>query len=375
MSFSRGGFRNVLAAIVLTAALLGVFCGRSKQAGVTSQGSAARSSTIRLTGAGATFPAGLYAKWADAYNSASDVEVNYVTISTGGGIKQIQDRTVDFGASDDPLTIEDLREKGLFQFPVVIGGVVLAYNLPGFSGELKLDGPTVADIFLGKVKNWDDTSIRQLNPGAQFPHMAITPVYRSDVSGTSSIFTTYLSGVSPVWQSTIPADKSVQWPTGVGRKGNLGVAEFLERIPGAIGYIEYSYAKMNTIPTATLKNKDGHFVRPSSATFAAAAANANWDPSKGFGLSLINQPGTNSWPIVGVTFILIPSQPADPKRTKAVLSFFDYVFKNGGAIAEELGYVALPQAVTDKVRQAWSEIKGPDGKAVWEQVMPAPRMP
>jgi phosphate transport system substrate-binding protein len=369
MSFSRGGFRNVLAATVLTAALLGGFCEGSKQAGVTSQGSAVRSSTVMLTGVGATFPASLYAKWAEAYKSAADVEVNYVTISTGGGIKQIQDRTVDFGALDDPLTIKDLQEKGLFQFPVVIGGVVLAYNLPGFSGELKLDGPTVADIFLGKVKNWDDPSIRRLNPKAQLPHTAIIPVHRSDISGTSFIFTTYLSKVSPVWKSTMPAANSIQWPTGVGRKGNPGVTEFLQRISGAIGYVEYSYAKTNSIlMTATLKNKSGQFVRPTSATFAAAAANANWDPSKGFNPSLTNQPGTNSWPIVGVSFILISSQPTDPKRTRAVLSFFDYVFKNGGAIADEFGYVALPQAVTDKVRQAWSEIKGPNGKSVWEQV-------
>jgi phosphate transport system substrate-binding protein len=286
------------------------------------------------------------------------VEINYAAIGSGGGINQITARTVDFGGSDDPLKIDDLKKKGLIQFPAIIGGVVVAYNLPGFNGEIKLDGPTVADIFLGKVKSWDDPRIHQLNPGTQLPHTAITPVYRSDGSGTSFIFTTYLSRVSPVWQSTIGADKSVTWPTGVGGKGNPGVAGFLKQIAGSIGYVEYSYAQTNSLPMVTLKNKDGQFVRPTSATFAAAAANANWDPAQGFYLSLTNQPGADTWPIVGVSFILIPAKPADPERAKAVLSFFDYSFKNGGAAADKLGYVMLPSKVVDLVRQAWSGIKG-----------------
>jgi phosphate transport system substrate-binding protein len=360
--------RNILAAILPAAALLVVSCGRPQQTVNTGEGSAARTSTLRLNGAGATFPAPLYAQWADAYKNATGVEINYAAIGSGGGINQITAKTVDFGASDDPLKIDDLRGKGLIQFPAIIGGVVVAYNLPGFSGELKLDGPTVADIFLGKVKNWDDPPIRQMNPGSQLPHMAITPVYRSDGSGTSFIFTTYLSRVSPVWQSTIGADKSVKWPTGVGGKGNPGVAGFLKQIGGSIGYVEYSYAQTNSLPMVTLKNKDGQFVRPSSPTFAAAAANANWDPSQGFYLSLTNQPGADTWPIVGVSFILIPAQPADPERAKAVLSFFDYSFKHGGAAADKLAYVMLPSKVIDLVRQAWSGIKGPGGKSIWGQV-------
>jgi phosphate transport system substrate-binding protein len=368
MHLRHRGFRKVLAAILPMAFLLVASCGRSKQAGVAPQGSAERTSTLRLNGAGATFPAPLYAQWADAYRNATGVEINYAAIGSGGGINQIAARTVDFGASDDPLKIDDLQKKGLIQFPAIIGGVVVAYNLPGFSGELKLDGPTIADIFLGKIKNWDDPRIHQLNPGTQLPHMAITPVYRSDGSGTSFIFTTYLSRVSPVWQSTIGADKSVKWPTGVGGKGNPGVAGFLKQIGGGIGYVEYAYAESNSLPMATLKNKDGQFIRPTSATFAAAAVNANWDPSQGFYLSLTNQPGADSWPIAGVSFILIPSQPQDPERAKAVLSFFDYAFKNGGAAADKLAYVMLPSRVIDLVRQTWSGIKGTDGKSVWNQL-------
>jgi phosphate transport system substrate-binding protein len=357
--------RNILAAILPMAVVLVASCGRPQQTTNTGEGSAARTSAMKLNGAGATFPAPLYAQWADAYKTATGTEINYAAIGSGGGIKQIESRTVDFGASDDPLKIDDLQKNGLIQFPAIIGGVVLAYNLPGFSGELKLDGPTVADIFLGKIKNWDDPRIQQLNSGAQLPHMAITPIYRSDGSGTTFIFTTYLSRVSPAWQSSIGANKSVQWPTGVGGKGNPGVAGFIKQIAGGMGYVEYSYAKTNSLPTVTLKNKDGQFVRPTSAAFAAAATSADWDPAKGFNLSLTDQPGADSWPIVGVSFILIPAQPADPERAKAVLSFFDHSFKNGGAAADKLDYVALPPKVTDLVRQAWSGIKAPDGKSIW----------
>jgi phosphate transport system substrate-binding protein len=356
---------RLLAAVFPMGVLLMTSCGGSRQATEMGQGSASRVGGMRLNGAGATFPAPLYSQWADAYKNSTGVEINYAAIGSGGGIRQIQSRTVDFGASDDPLKIEDLQSNGLIQFPAIIGGVVLAYNLPGFSGELKLDGPTVADIFLGKVKNWDDPRIQQLNPGTHLPHVAITPVYRSDGSGTSFIFTTYLSRVSPVWQSSIGADKTVQWPTGVGGKGNPGVAGFVKQIGGGMGYVEYAYAKTNSLPTVTLKNKDGQFVRPSSGTFAAAAANANWDPSKGFNLSLANQSGADSWPIVGASFILIPAKPADPERAKGVLSFFDYSFKNGGGAADKLDYVMLPPKVLDQIRQAWSGIKGPDGRPLW----------
>jgi len=317
-----------------------------------------------LNGAGATFPAPLYSQWADAYRNATSVEINYAAIGSGGGISQIQARTVDFGASDAPLTMDQLQKSGLIQFPAIIGGVVLAYNLPGFNGEVKLDGTTVADIFLGKIKNWDDPRIAQLNPGTKFPHTAITPVYRSDGSGTTFIFTSYLSKVSPAWKSSVGADKTVQWPAGVGGKGNPGVAGFVKQIPGGMGYVEYAYAKANSLPTATLKNRDGQFVRPSSAAFTAAAAKASWDPSQGFAVSLTDQPGADSWPIVGASFILIPSQPPDPERAKEVLKFFDWAFKNGGDAANKLDYVPLPQNAIDAIRQVWSGIKGTNGKSV-----------
>jgi len=366
MSLHHGRFRNALAFILPMAMLFLASCQRPQETGDTGKGSGNGGSAMKLNGAGATFPAPLYAQWAAAFRKAANMEINYAAIGSGGGINQIVARTVDFGATDDPLTIEELQKNGLVQFPAIIGGVVLAYNLSDFSGELKLDGPAVADIFLGKIKHWDDPRIQQLNPGSHLPHTAITPVYRSDGSGTSFIFTTYLSRVSPAWQSSIGAGKSVQWPTGVGGKGNPGVAGFIKQIAGAMGYVEYSYANTNSLPMATLKNRDGQFVRPTSATFSTAAGNAHWDSSNGFNLSLTDQPGADSWPIVGVSFILIPSQPANPERAKAVLGFFDHSFKNGGADADKLGYVELPSAVTDQVRQAWSGIKGTDGKSVWQ---------
>ena len=366
MSLYHSQIRNVLAAIVPMAILLAVSCERPQETGNTGQGTAAASSDVRLNGAGATFPAPLYAQWATAFKQATNTEINYAAIGSGGGINQIEARTVDFGATDDPLKIEELQKNGLVQFPAIIGGVVLAYDLPGFSGDVKLDGPAVADIFMGKIKHWDDPRIRELNAGTHLPHTAITPVYRSDGSGTSAIFTTYLSKVSPAWKSSIGAGKSIQWPTGVGGKGNPGVAGFIKQIAGGIGYVEYSYANSNSLPMATLKNKDGQFVRPTSATFAAAAESAHWDPENGFNVSLTEQPGAESWPIVGVSFILVPAQPKDPERAKGVVSFFDHSFKNGSADADKLGYVALPASVTDQVRQAWAGIKGTDGKPVWQ---------
>jgi len=365
MRISHRSLRDALAAVIPMAALIVVSCGRSNQASNPEQGSAARSTTAKLNGAGSTLAAPLYAAWADAYKASTGVEINYAAIGSGGGISQIESRTVDFGATDDPLMMEDLHAKGLIQFPTATGAVVLAYNLPGFGGDLKLDGPTVADIFLGKVKNWNDPRIARLNPGAQLPNTAITPAYRSDGSGTTFIFTTYLSQVSPAWQSSVGANKTVQWPTGVGGKGNAGVAGYVRQIAGAIGYVEYAYAKANALATATLKNQAGEFVQPTRAGFTAAAENANWDPSNGFNVTLTNQPGTNTWPIVGATWILVPSQPADPQKAKGVLSFFDYDFRNGTAAAENLGYVPLPATAIDQIRQTWSGIKGADGKPVW----------
>src|SRR5215469_6077057 len=364
MRYRDASFQKLQAVILPMAVLLTASCERPQQTVSTGQGSAARSSGIKINGAGATFPAPLYAQWADAYRNATGVEINYAAIGSGGGISQIQARTVDFGASDAPLTMDQLQKSGLIQFPAIIGGVVLAYNLPGFSGEVKLDGPTIADIFLGKIKNWDDPRIAQLNSGIKFPQTAITPVYRSDGSGSTFIFTSYLSKISPAWKSSVGADKTVQWPTGVGGKGNPGVAGFVKQIPGGMGYVEYAYAKANSLPTATLKNRDGQFVRPSSAAFTAAAAKASWDPSQGFAVSLTDQPGADSWPIVGASFILIPSQPPDPERAKEVLKFFDWAFKNGGDAANKLDYVPLPQNAIDAIRQVWSGIKGTNGKSV-----------
>jgi phosphate transport system substrate-binding protein len=345
----------------MVAAALAVSCG----GGPATKSETSAASGVKLNGAGATFPAPLYAQWADAYKAAKGVELNYAAIGSGGGIKQIISRTVDFGASDDPMKIEDLQKNGLVQFPATMGGVVLAYNLPGLTGEVKLDGPTVADMFQGKVKKWNDPRIAQMNAGVKLPDTAVTPVYRSDSSGTSFIFTTYLSQVSPSWKSDIGADKSVKWPVGVGGKGNPGVAGYVKQIPGSIGYVEYSYAKSNSLTTATLKNQSGQFVRPSGDSFAAAAANASWDPSQGFYLTLTNQPGDASWPIVGVSFILIPNQPQDAAKAKEVLNFFDYAFKNGGDAASKLDYVQLPSKVTDEIRQSWAAIKGANGQSLW----------
>ena len=343
------------------AVLLVVSCGRPQGSG---ENTAQASSEMRLNGAGATFPAPLYSQWASAYRQATNTEINYAAIGSGGGINQIVNRTVDFGATDDPLTKDELQSRGLVQFPAIIGGVVMAYNLPGFSGELKLDGPAIAHMFQGKIKHWDDPRIKEMNPGAHLPHTAVTPVYRSDGSGTSFIFTTYLSKVSPEWKKSPGAGKQIQWPTGVGGKGNPGVAGFVKQIPGGIGYVEYSYASTNNLPMATLKNKEGNFVKPANSAFAAAAKNADWDPSTGFNLSLTEQPGAESWPIVGVSFILVPAQPTDPSRAKAVLGFFDHSFKTGSEAADRLGYVALPENVTEKVREVWSGIKGADGKPI-----------
>ncbi|HYZ87356.1 MAG TPA: phosphate ABC transporter substrate-binding protein PstS [Bryobacteraceae bacterium] len=309
---------------------------------------------LKINGAGATFPAPVYAAWAGEYKKASNIELNYQAIGSGGGIKQIESRTVDFGASDDPLKREELQKNGLMQFPAIIGGVVLAYNLPDFTGQIRLDGPTVARIFSGAITKWNDPAIARLNPGAKLPSTALTPVYRSDASGTTFIFTNYLSKVSPEWKAKIGNDKSVSWPTGIGGKGNPGVAAFLKQTPGGIGYVEFAYAKSNGLPTALLRNQANQFVEPSTASFAAAAANAKWNADEGFYVILTDQPGEQTWPIVGASFILVPRKPENPERTKAVFGFFDYALKHGAAAAEKLNYVPLPSAVTSKIESAWS---------------------
>jgi phosphate transport system substrate-binding protein len=320
-----------------------------------------------ISGAGATFPYPIYAKWAEAYKAKTGVAMNYQSIGSGGGIKQIQSKTVDFGASDMPLKTEDLDKFGLLQFPMVMGGVVPVINVKGVNpGEMKLTGPLLADIYLGNVTKWNDAKIAALNPNLKLPNQAIAVVYRSDGSGTTFIFSHYLSEISPEWKSKVGENTSLEWPTGIGGKGNEGVAANASRTDGAIGYVEYAYAKQNKMSYAQLNNKEGAFVAPTSQAFQAAAAGADWAKVPGFSLLLTNQPGKDSWPITGATFILMYKNQDKPETAKQVLNFFDWSFKNGGKMAEELDYVPMPAKVVDLVQNTWkASIKGPDGKPIW----------
>jgi phosphate transport system substrate-binding protein len=320
-----------------------------------------------ITGAGATFPYPIYAKWADAYKKATGVGLNYQSIGSGGGIKQITAKTVDFGASDAPMKGEDLEKNGLVQFPAIMGGVVPVYNLKGVkSGELKLTGALIADIYLGKVKTWNDPAIVKLNPGVALPNQAISAVNRSDGSGTTFLFTNYLSKVSADWKSTIGEGTAVKWPTGVGGKGNEGVANYVARIDGSIGYVEYAYAKQNKLSFAQMANKEGQMVAPSDDSFKAAAAGADWNSVPGMGVVLTDQPGKGSWPITGASFILIHKVQAKPENAKEVLKFFEWSFKNGGKMADELDYVPMPDPVIKVIQSVWkSQIKDASGKAVY----------
>jgi phosphate transport system substrate-binding protein len=319
-----------------------------------------------ISGAGATFPYPIYAKWAEAYAAKTGLKMNYQSIGSGGGIKQITSKTVDFGASDMPLKPADLEKDGLTQFPMVMGGVVPVFNVPGIAaGQLKLDGKVLADIYLGKITKWNDPAIAALNSGLKLPDLAIAPVYRSDGSGTTFIFTHYLSEVSPEWKDKVGENTSVQFPTGIGGKGNEGVSAMASRTVGAIGYVEYAYAKQNKLTYALLRNKDGQFVSPDSAAFRAAAANADWSKTQDFYLLLTDQPGKDSWPITGATFILLHKQQAKPEVAREVINFFDWAYLNGGKLADDLDYVPMPENVVKLVEQSWQQIKGPDGKAVW----------
>ena len=319
-----------------------------------------------ISGAGATFPYPIYAKWAEAYAAKTGLKMNYQSIGSGGGIKQITAKTVDFGASDMPLKPADLEKDGLTQFPMVMGGVVPVINVPGITaGQLKLDGKALADIYLGKIAKWNDPAIAALNSGLKLPDLAIAPVYRSDGSGTTFIFTHYLSEVSPEWKDKVGENTSVQFPSGIGGKGNEGVSAMASRTVGAIGYVEYAYAKQNKLTFALLRNKDGEFVSPASAAFRAAAANADWSKTQDFYLLLTNQPGKESWPITGATFILLHKQQAKPDVAREVINFFDWAYLNGGKLADDLDYVPMPENVVKLVEQSWQQIKGPDGKAVW----------
>ena len=320
-----------------------------------------------ISGAGATFPYPIYAKWADMYNKETGFRLNYQSIGSGGGIKQIKSKTVTFGASDMPLEPKDLTASGLVQFPTVVGGAVPVVNLDGIApGQLVLDGPTLAEIYLGKITKWDDPKIQKLNPGVKLPSNAIVVVHRSDGSGTTFIFTNYLSKVSPDWKSNVGSSTAVEWPAGIGAKGNEGVANNVSQTKGAIGYVEYAYALENKMTTLDLINKDGKKVAPSSASFQAAAGNADWAHSDQYYVILTNEPGADTWPIAGATFILMYKQPEDPAASAEALKFFDWAYKNGDKAAEALDYVPLPDSVVAQIEKTWAaEIKGPDGKPVY----------
>jgi phosphate transport system substrate-binding protein len=330
-------------------------------------GFAASAFAADITGAGATFPYPVYAKWAEAYKAKTGIGMNYQSIGSGGGIKQIKAKTVDFGASDKPLKVEELDKDGLMQFPAIMGGVVPVFNVEGVAGnQLKLNGTVLADIFLGKIKKWNDPAIVALNKGVNLPAADITVVHRSDGSGTTFVFTNYLAKVSPEWKEKVGNDASVAWPVGTGGKGNEGVANFVKQIKGSIGYVESAYAKQNKMTMAMLQNKDGQFVAAEDDTFKAAAANANWEKAPGFYEILTDQPGKTSWPITGASFILMHKSQAKPEQAKEVLKFFDWAFTNGDKLAAELDYVPMPDNVVKLMQNAWkAQIKGADGKSVY----------
>lgn len=316
-----------------------------------------------VTGAGASFPAPLYAKWAADYNKATGTKINYQSVGSGAGLRQIEARTVDFGASDMPLTGDVLEKKGLVQFPTVIGGVVPVVNIKGVKpGQLKLTGQVLANIYLGKITQWNDDAIKALNPALTLPDVAIAPVRRADGSGTTFIFTNYLSKVSPDWKASVGEGATVSWPTGLGGKGNEGVAAFVKRLPNAIGYVEYAYVKQSGLPYVQLQNADNQFVAPSDTSFQAAAAGAEWP--KDFYLLLTNQPGKASWPITGATFILMTKRQDDTEKAVSSLRFFDWAYRTGDQSAQALSYIPMPATVKARITQSWSEIIDATGKPV-----------
>jgi phosphate transport system substrate-binding protein len=320
-----------------------------------------------ISGAGATFPYPIYAKWADAYKAETGVGMNYQSIGSGGGIKQILAKTVTFGASDAPLSAQELEDAGLVQFPMVMGGIVPVVNIEGVApGALVLDGPTLADIFLGKISKWDDAAIKTLNPDVSLPDEAIAVVHRSDGSGTTFNFTYYLAEVSPAWKEEVGVEKAVEWPVGLGAKGNEGVAANVQQTRNSIGYVEYAYAKQNGLTYTDLVNKDGKRVAPTSEGFAAAAANADWHGTPGYGVILTNQPGETTWPITAATFILMHKKPDDAAASAEALKFFDWAYRKGADMAAELDYIAMPESVVKEVEALWvSSITGPDGAPVF----------
>ncbi len=317
-----------------------------------------------VTGAGASFPAPIYAKWADAYNKATNVRINYQSVGSGAGIKQIKAKTVDFGASDAPLKDDELAKDGMIQFPTVIGGVVPVVNIQGIQpGQIKLTGQVLGDIYLGKIKKWNDGAITGLNPGVSLPDAEIAVVRRADGSGTTFLFTNYLSKANTEWKDKVGEGTAVNWPTGAGGRGNEGVSAFVGRLPNSIGYVEYAYAKQNKMSFVQLRNKDGAYVSPDDSAFKAAAAGADW--AKSFYQVLTDQPGRSSWPITGATFILMHKQQDKPASATQALKFFDWAYNQGDKMADDLDYVALPPQVKDMIRKLWADsLKDSSGKAV-----------
>lgn len=330
-------------------------------------GQAAAQSVKSITGAGATFPYPVYSQWAHQYNQTTGVQLNYQAIGSGGGIAQIKAGTVDFGASDAPLASEELKDAGLIQFPMVMGGVVPVVNIAGINAnELRLSPQTLAGIFMGQIKNWDDPAIKKDNPNINLPSKAVSVVRRSDGSGTTWIFTNYLSKVSAEWKSRLGNGTAIDWPVGVGGKGNAGVAAYVQRVDGSIGYVEYAYALQNKMASVMLQNKDGNYVAPNSETFQASAANADWAHADNFYLVLTDQPGEKSWPISGATFILMHKQQTKADTARAVLKFFDWAYENGDQAALKLDYIPMPDNVVELVHEQWKEqLKGSDGQTIW----------
>ncbi len=318
-----------------------------------------------VTGAGSSFVAPVMAKWADAYNKATGNKINYQSVGSGAGMKQIDAKTVDFGASDAPYKPEELDAKGLVQFPVIVGGIVPVFHLPGIeAGKLRLDGQVLGDIFLGKITKWDDPAIKALNPSINLPSTAIAVVHRADGSGTSFNFTNYLSKVNADWKAKVGEGTAPNWPVGTGGKGNEGVSAFVQRLPGAIGYVEYAYAKQSKMPYASMKNADGQFVEPDDTTFKAAAAGAQWEKNRYY-VILTNQPGKDAWPIAASTFVMMHKVQDKPAQATEVLKFFDWSFAQGAAMAESLDYVPLPSPLVTSIKSTWSgDLKDAAGKAV-----------
>jgi phosphate transport system substrate-binding protein len=327
----------------------------------------APAAALDISGAGATFPYPIYAKWADAYKKETGNGMNYQSIGSGGGIKQIEAKTVTFGATDAPLKGDELDKNGLVQFPMVMGGIVPVVNIDGVKpGDLVLDGPTVAKIFLGQITKWDDAAIKKLNPNVKLPAQAIAVVHRSDGSGTTFNFTDYLSKVSPDWKSKVGSDTAVEWPVGIGAKGNEGVSANLGQTKGALGYVEYAYAKQNMLTYTKMINKDGKTVTPTIQAFQAAAANADWNSVPGYGVILSDQAGAESWPMTAATFILIHKQPKDPAAATEALKFFAWAYSKGDKMADELDYVPMPASVVSSVEKLWTaQIKDGSGKPLF----------